>query len=232
MAVPPPGAGSGAGRFGPELYADWHRSSLGEITDTLEHRLILELLAPLAGLSVLDVGCGDGTLLELFRASGADRVAGCDPDPSMVARARDRLGGCVTVGAGQALPFPDASFDRVTCVTVLAFVPDAPAVVREMARVLRPGGTLLIGDLGRWSLWAARRRIRGWLGHRLWRGARFRTAGTLAGMLRDAGLTVTASRGAIFFPPWTPAARAMAPMDHWLGKRMTVGAAFVVVSGR
>jgi len=221
-----------AGQFGPDVYAAWHRSSLGEITDILEHRLLLRMAEPLAGQAVLDVGCGDGTLLGLFRDAGAARIAGCDPDPRMVAGATDRLGAVAVVGVGQALPFPDASFDRVTCVTVLAFVPDAQAVVSEMARVLRPGGSLLIGDLGRWSSWAARRRIRGWLGHRLWRGARFRTAGALGRLMHNAGLTVTASHGSIFFPPWTPAARLMAPLDARLGACMTVGAAFVAVIGR
>ena len=77
-----------AGQFGPDIYAAWHLSSLGEITDALELRLILRLVGPLQGQSVLDVGCGDGTLALVYARRGAGRVSGCDPDPRMIDRAR------------------------------------------------------------------------------------------------------------------------------------------------
>ncbi len=223
-----------AGQFGPDIYAAWRVSSLGEITEALEHRLILQLAGSLQNQTVLDVGCGDGTLALLSARNGATRVTGCDPDPRMVARARDRAihGNTridLAVARSQALPFPDSSFDLVFCITVLAFVPDADNAIREMARVLRPGGRLVIGDLGKWSLWAVRRRIRGWFGAKLWRAARFRTAKQLAAMAARAGLAVGSINGAIFFPPWTALARVMAPVDPPLGEVTTLGAAFVAV---
>jgi len=222
------------GQFGPDTYAAWRISSLGEIVESLEHRLILRMTGPLRGRTVLDVGCGDGTLAAVFAGDGAARVVGCDPDARMIARARARAGSGgnrldLAIARSQCLPFPDASFDVVTCITVLAFVPDANAAIAEMARVLRPGGKLVIGDLNKWSYWAARRRIRSWLGAKLWRGARFRTARQLAAMLRDAGLVVDATAGAIFFPPWTALARLCAPCDAQLGNATTLGAAFVAV---
>jgi SAM-dependent methyltransferase len=222
------------GQFGPGVYAAWRRSSLGEITEALEHRLILRLTGPLQGRSVLDVGCGDGTLALVIARNGAMRVSGCDPDPRMVVRARAQAvrGNThidLAVARSQALPFPDNSFDLVTCITVLTFVPDADNAIREMARVLRTGGRLVIGDLGKWSLWAARRRIRGWFGAKMWRAARFRTAKMLAAMAEGAGLTVGSIKGAIFFPPWTALARVMAPLDPPLGEVTTLGAAFVAV---
>ena len=82
-------------------------------------------------------------------------------------------------GQAERLPFNDAAFDRVVAVTVLCFVRDAERAIMEMARVLKPGGRLVIGELGRWSLWAAHRRIRGWLGDPTWRAAMFRTAAEL-----------------------------------------------------
>jgi SAM-dependent methyltransferase len=227
--APPP-----AGQFGPAVYAGWRRSSLGAITEALELRLVLDLAGPLRGRAVLDVGCGDGTLALALLRAGAARVAGCDADPRMIMRARGQAAGAggavdLAVGRAEALPFADGSFDVVTCITVLAFVPDPAGAIREMVRVLRPGGRLVIGDLGKWSFWAARRRIRGWFGAALWRAARFRTAGELAGMARGAGLAVTDVRGAIFFPPWEPLARLMAPFDAALGRLTTLGAAFVAV---
>jgi 2-polyprenyl-3-methyl-5-hydroxy-6-metoxy-1,4-benzoquinol methylase len=75
-----------SGQFGHDVYASWRRSSLGEITETLERQLILEMAGRLEGLSVLDVGCGDGTLALAASQYGPHRVAGCDPDARMVAR--------------------------------------------------------------------------------------------------------------------------------------------------
>lgn len=228
---------AGAGQFGPDVYADWRKSSLGEITEALEQRGILRLAGPLQGRSVLDVGCGDGTLARVLARNGARRVCGCDPDPRMVGQARAGATGNgirvdLAVARAQALPFADNTFDVVTCITVLAFIPDANAALREMARVIRPGGRLVIGDLGKWSLWAARRRIRGWFGAKLWRAARFRTAKELAALAERAGLIVGSAEGAIFFPPWTALARVMAPLDHALRNITTFGAAFVTILAR
>ncbi len=220
-----------AGQFGPDVYATWRRSSLGDITDALESELLFHLIGPLKNRSFLDVGCGDGTLALLASKRGAALAVGCDPDLRMMERAASRTGGKVylTAARSQALPFPDGCFDVVTCVTVLSFVPNAADALREIARVLRPGGRLVLGDLGKWSLWATRRRVRGWLGAQLWRGARFRTARELAILVRSAGLSVTSVNGAIFFPPSVVLARLMAPLDTLLGRITTIGAAFVAI---
>ena len=82
MPVQFPTDPSRSGQFGPEVYADWRASSLGEITEALEHRLLLRLAGSLQGYSILDVGCGDGTLALLDVDNGAARVTGCDPDRS------------------------------------------------------------------------------------------------------------------------------------------------------
>lgn len=230
-----PGA-TRAGQFGPQAYAAWRESSLGDIVEALEYRLIFELAGGIRGKAILDAGCGDGALAAAFAQQGALHVAGCDTDPRMLARARDRaasnqLAIDLSAASIQALPFPDNSFDVVSCITVLTFIADMDAAIRELARVLRPGGRLIVGDLNKWSAWAARRRIRGWFGAVLWRDARFRTARRLAASMQRAGLRTGAIRGAIFFPPLTAAARLMAPFDLRLGRMTTLGAAFVAVHG-
>ena len=63
-----------AGQFGPDIYSAWRASSLGEITETLEQRLIHHLAGEVTGCTVLDVGCGDGALSRAFRHGGAARV--------------------------------------------------------------------------------------------------------------------------------------------------------------
>jgi SAM-dependent methyltransferase len=125
-----------SGQFGPGVYAAWRVSSLGEITEALEHRVILRLAGPLQGRSVLDVGCGDGTLALVLARNGAACVSGCDPDPRMVARAMAQAARCdpridLAVARSQALPFPDNRFDVVTCITVLA----------SNSRIVPPGRT-------------------------------------------------------------------------------------------
>lgn len=148
-----------------ESYVKWRASQLGRITDALETELILELLGPVAGLKLLDVGCGDGVFaLELARR-GAN-VTGLNANADVVTAARKRAEAesaklNFVEGAADRLPFDDAAFDGIVAVTVLCFVPDAEGAVTEMARVLKPGGRLVIGELGRWSLWAMQRRIRG-----------------------------------------------------------------------
>ena len=99
-----------------------------------------------------------------------------------------------------------------------------------MARVLRPGGQLVLGELHRWSLWAAQRRVRAWLGSRTWKAARFRTPGELRALAGQAGLRVTALRGAVYYPRIGWLARAMAPLDPWFARFGTFGAAFLALS--
>ena len=98
------------------------------------------------------------------------------------------------------LPFRDQSFDVVTAVTVLCFVEQRSRAVEEMARVLKPGGRLVIGGLGRWSTWAASRRIRAWLGNEFWRHARFTTAYELRTAAIVAGFHVDRLRGVGLLP--------------------------------
>jgi 2-polyprenyl-3-methyl-5-hydroxy-6-metoxy-1,4-benzoquinol methylase len=69
--------------LGPETYAEWRASSIGEITEAMERRVILALAGEVAGRDVLDLGCGDGTLAAVLHDGGA-RVAAIDPSPRMI----------------------------------------------------------------------------------------------------------------------------------------------------
>ncbi|MDP2242234.1 MAG: methyltransferase domain-containing protein [Burkholderiales bacterium] len=101
---------------------------------------------------VLDVACGPGIVVEAL-APAAGEVVGCDITPEMLAKARQRCAasGLTNVrfepGRAEALPFEDASFDVVVSRSALHHFPDVAAALREMARVVRAGGRVVILDV-------------------------------------------------------------------------------------
>jgi ubiquinone/menaquinone biosynthesis C-methylase UbiE len=114
-----------------------------------------EALAPRPGERVLEVGPGTGyyTLDMAEWVGPAGRVDVLDLQQEMLdhvaRRARERGLGTIhpTQGDAQALPYPDDTFDAAYLVAVLGEVPDQDAALRELARVLRPGGRLVVGEL-------------------------------------------------------------------------------------
>lgn len=218
----------------PLEYAPWRASTLGNITERLERAVVFDLAGPIEGRDVLDVGCGDGTYALAAARAGA-HVAGVDRSAAVVGAARaraeaDGLAVDLQVGDASALPFPADRFDVVLAVTVLCLVEKPAQALAEMARVLRPGGVLVLGELGRWSVWAVWRRLRAWAGSTTWRAARFWSPEDLRSSLRDAGLVPGAERGAAFYPPVAAAARVLEPLDPFLGRATRLGAAFVAIA--
>lgn len=99
------------------------------------------------GQDVLDVACGTGIVARSVadRLAGDGRVTGVDLNPGMLTVARRIRPDLRWQQADAAdLPFPGASFDRVLCQMALMFFPDRRAALREMARVIRPGGTVAL----------------------------------------------------------------------------------------
>jgi SAM-dependent methyltransferase len=124
---------------------------------------ILELLDVQRGDRVLEIGFGPGVLIEqLASRSPASHISGVEPSPTMRdAAARLNREAIATgrvelrEGTAEATGLPDASFDRVVSVNTVAFWPDLDAGVRELARVVRPGGIAVIA----WHGGEARSRI-------------------------------------------------------------------------
>jgi ubiquinone biosynthesis O-methyltransferase len=108
------------------------------------------------GKDVLDIGCGGGFMAVALAERGA-RVTGVDPSKGAVTsalRAADRRSVPIAccVGRGESLPVHDHAFDIVVCVDVLEHVADVDRVIREVRRVLRPGGLFLFDTINRNAL--------------------------------------------------------------------------------
>jgi demethylmenaquinone methyltransferase/2-methoxy-6-polyprenyl-1,4-benzoquinol methylase len=106
-------------------------------------RRALVARVPNDGGSVLDVATGTGLVADRLLARGHE-VTGLDQSPDMLAAARRRFDGRVQLveASATAIPFPDASFDHLTFTYLLRYVDDPGATLAELARVVRPGGTV------------------------------------------------------------------------------------------
>lgn len=111
-------------------------------------------VVPLARGDVFELGCGGGINHEFYNPAAITSYAGIDPHEGLLdgARAAAHTKGWAAdlrQGRGEAIPFADASFDCVVCTFTLCSVDDPAQVMREMHRILRPGGTALFLEHGR-----------------------------------------------------------------------------------
>jgi ubiquinone/menaquinone biosynthesis C-methylase UbiE len=144
----------------PEQYDRWFTTPTGALVRKYEGELVLDLLSPSRGETILDAGCGTGVFTLDLLASGAD-VTGLDISLSMLRRSREKAGeGPLQIVLGDMLhlPFPQNVFDRVVSVTALEFIEDGSGAVRELFRVTKRGGCIVAATLNSLSPWASRRK--------------------------------------------------------------------------
>jgi SAM-dependent methyltransferase len=186
-----------------------------------------------AGLRLLDVGCGTGHHMRVLARRGFD-VAGVDGSQAMLDHARaSNPGAELHLADVDRLPFADAIFDYALCVEVLRYLRDPRPCVREIARVLRPGGvglvtaTPLLNLNGYWLVnrLAVALPVRGFVRLRQF----FTTSGRLHRLFGEAGFRDVAVHGVYFGPVnWIerlspvllrPALRAWEAWDRRLADR-------------
>jgi ubiquinone/menaquinone biosynthesis C-methylase UbiE len=163
----------------------WYRSTRATLRQLLEPRL------PVGG-TFLDVGAGTGATGAWLAEHG--RVVASDFESVALDLHRERHDALGFVAADvNRLPFANASFDAVLCVTVLCHrsIPSPAAAVGELARVVRPGGVVCLWEPGVRRLHRAHDRVT--------HTARRFSRGDLAGLLTRNGLSVEASTGAYSF---------------------------------
>ena len=135
-------------------YDRWSRLlSLGQ--DPRWRRFLVSRIQVGSEETVLDVATGTAAVaIELVRRTGCS-VVGLDQSPEMLAAGRERVDAAgledriqLVEGSAELLPFPDAAFDALTFTYLLRYVEDPAATLTELARVVRPGGTIAALDFG------------------------------------------------------------------------------------
>jgi ubiquinone/menaquinone biosynthesis C-methylase UbiE len=110
-------------------------------------------VVPLARGDVLELGCGGGINMEFYDPALVTRLSGIDPSPKLLemsraAAAARGIAADIQGGVGEAIPFADARFDTVVTTFTLCSVQEQAAVLREIRRVLKPGGAALFLEHG------------------------------------------------------------------------------------
>lgn len=160
-----------------DKYDRWFTTSSGRFIKEYESNLLLKMLHPQPGESILDVGCGTGIFTQDVIDSGTI-VTGIDRSLPMLKKALLRAGDSDFTGlCGDmcALPFPDNSFDKVFSMTTIEFVADAKKAVAELFRVTRQGGCIVVTTLNSLSPWARMRHQKAKDGHSLFQNIFFRS---------------------------------------------------------
>ncbi|NEW93622.1 class I SAM-dependent methyltransferase [Rhodopseudomonas sp. BR0M22] len=147
-----------------ETWTMLSRAGHDRYRDALNTPAFLAMLPPVAGLKGLDLGCGEGTNTRAVARLGAS-MTGLDIAPTFLRHARDSercdpLGIDYVLGDGLTLPFANGSFDFVTAFMSMMDMVDQAAVLREVARILKPGGFLQFSILHPCFVPPTRRNIR------------------------------------------------------------------------
>lgn len=153
-------------------YDCWFDKPQNKFTAGLEFRLMLDMLKPMDGNSLLDIGCGTGASLFPFSDRGL-QITGIDPSPYMLDIAIKKVGHSVDLHRGFAedLPFDDNSFNYSCFITTLEFVEDPRKAIEEACRVTKD--RIFIGVLNRHALKGIQLRLKGMFTKSIYNRAQF-----------------------------------------------------------
>jgi ubiquinone/menaquinone biosynthesis C-methylase UbiE len=191
---------------GAEAYDAWYDTPNGQALFATEAAALRDLLQALPRPH-LEVGVGTGRFARLF-----DIDYGLDPAAAALKLAQ-RRGLSVVRGLGETLPFRDTCIGGVLIVFTLCFAADPERLLREVRRVLRPDGGLVLGLLLKGTPWADSYSERAAAGHPIYSTAHFYRREEIEKWLRRAGLCVTCYRSTLFQPPGLSVYRIEEPVD-------------------
>ncbi|MBT8352714.1 MAG: class I SAM-dependent methyltransferase, partial [Deltaproteobacteria bacterium] len=140
-----------------KTYERWFNTPQNRFVADLGSRLMVDMLSPMRGEALLDIGCGTGASLLPFIEKGLN-VTGLDPSPYMLDIALENLGNRVDLyrGFAEDLPFDDNSFNFACLVTSLEFVDDPRKALEEACRVAKD--RIFIGVLNKYAIKGIERR--------------------------------------------------------------------------
>ncbi|QTA92457.1 class I SAM-dependent methyltransferase [Desulfonema magnum] len=165
-------------------YEQWCNEAKNKRATELENRLMLNMLEPVQGSRVLDIGCGTGASLFPFIEKGL-LTTGLDPSPDMIDIALKNLGHRADLyrGFAEDLPFDDNFFNQACLVKSLEFVEDPKKAIEEACRVAKD--KIFIGVLNRYSIRGTRLRVRRIFTKSLYDHARFFSIWELEEIIRE-----------------------------------------------
>ena len=165
-------------------YEQWFKNPHNSFTSDLEGRLMLNMLKPMSGDSILDIGCGTGRNLLLFIEKGL-HTTGLDPSPYMLDIAASNVNNRSDLHRGLAedLPFDDNSFNYASLITTLECVENPKKALEEACRVAKD--RLFIGALNRYAIKGIQRRIKGILFSTIYNHAQFFSIWELKQVIRS-----------------------------------------------
>ncbi len=178
----------------PEAYDRWFTTPIGCLIRKYEAQLILDLLKPEQGEMILDAGCGTGVFTLDILSSGS-KVVGLDISLPMLVRAGNKLKKFpfqMVLADMLNLSFPEGCFDKVVSVTALEFIEDARGAVKELFRVTKIGGPIVVATLNSLSPWASRRKAEAKEKHTIFEKAIFRSPDQLYSLASVNSLVKTA----------------------------------------
>lgn len=166
-------------------YETWYnRPENRQLVDN-QSRLLINLLKPSSGDSLLDIGCGTGETLAYLISRNSLELSGIDPSPYMLDFAKKKLKDRVDLHRGPAenLPFDDNSFNHAFMITTLEFTDNPAEALEEAARVAKD--RIFIGALNRYAIKGVQRRVSGIFEKSFFNRARFFSIWELKAMIKS-----------------------------------------------
>lgn len=217
----------------PQFWQGWRESGnpYRQYKSERDRRLALQLLEPRDHDRLLEIGCGYGWISQELWRSARIRWVGVDRSEEMVkglCAAHPERKPFVLLADACGLPFNDGEFDRVLCTGVLMHIADYATAVRELVRVLRPGGVLLCSFNNALSPWSLPVRL--WNRRKTGFVQKFLPPASFRRLLRDAGVridtiagdgiiaTVPVTMGRFRFPP-VMVHSSVCRLDQWATHR-------------
>lgn len=183
-------------------YEKWYKIQCNKLVADHQARLLLNLLKPVPGDSIIDIGCGTGETLSYLISQNGLQLTGIDPSPYMLDFAREKISHKADLyrGFAEDLPFGDNSFNHACIITTLEFTDNPEKAIEEAARVAKD--KLFIGALNKYAITGIKRRVAGIFEKTIYNRARFFSLWELKELIKSVLGDVPVSWRTIhLFPP-------------------------------